>query len=259
MNKYLYLLLIISFDSIFGQIETYDPKLLNPTVLNETPSRSRPAIAIGINPTIMVLGMFGVQGELGLSDKFSVYVGTGITTRDYKYESFSSSGVFGTTRQSNTYYASNSGINTTRPSFGKFIDTQIKFFPNEHDDLTGLYFGPDLRYRFYNAEVKVYENADGQYTENFSVDYPKLVSKSLGYSMFDAILKVGYQNESEIFDNIVGDFYFGIGYSMLKRNIYEYSSDYSSGNYISHFIFGNQTIDRIIPVWGFSFGYLISR
>jgi hypothetical protein len=259
MNKYLYVLLLFSFTSIFGQIETFDPNTPVTIPQKSTESSFRPLVALSINPSLMVMGMFGLHAEVGLTDKFSLCVGGGITTRDYKYEIFRTSGMFGSGRQNKTNFTSYSSINSSRPAFGKFFDAQLKFFPNGHDDLEGLYFGPDFRYRNYIEDKSIYESTDGRFAIYESVEFTKAVSMPLGYSMFDAIFKIGYLNESEIYDNLVGDIYFGLGYSMLKRNVYEEVYGDSNANYEPTLKFGTQTVDRIIPVWGISIGYLISR
>lgn len=260
MNKYLYVLLLFSFTAIFGQIETFDPNTPVTIPQKSTESSFRPLVALSINPSLMVMGMFGLHGEIGLTDKISLCVGGGVTTRDYKYEAFNNSASYFATRSRDNFnFASLDESECRRASFGKFFDAQLKFFPNGHDDLEGLYFGPDFRYRNYNVDKSIYESTDGRFAIYESVDFTKAVSKPLDYSMFDGIFKIGYLNESQMYDNLVGDIYFGLGYSMLKRNVYENIYGNANGNYESNLIFSTQTVDRIIPVWGISIGYLISR
>jgi hypothetical protein len=159
---------------------------------------------IRFNPYLLLRGAFTLGYERVLSYKHAVAVDAGFTYRDYLYEGLT--------------VMDDEGSAET----GYYADFSYKFYPKGYNNFEGPYLSPGLITRKYNVTNEVYLNNDYQ-----DID--------ASYGMTEMYLKFGYVYESWYLDDVVIDFYTGLGLRNISANKYTIESYSNNTEYVKEY------------------------
>ncbi len=152
--------------------------------------------AIKWNWSLLARGVFMLNYERELKSWISVEGGFGLCYRDFLNSGYEET--FG------DYSSENEGtVNLIKPAF----EARVRFYPFELQDMEGFYCSVGYRNRRYGANVDIEE-----------VHY----ETSAKYN--ETQFLVGWQYESYWMNNILTDFYVGVGFKNYEENSYEYSN-----------------------------------
>lgn len=152
------------------------------------------------NYSVVSRGVFLMNYEFILNEKFTAEAGAGISYRDFIYE-VAKREIFLEYRNPNVNFA---------------LEGSFRFYPKGNKGFDGIYLSPTLSYRKYSfdPQMELYGNGYAGYNSAFNP----------GYSFMDLQVKFGYQYESWWITDLIVDFYLGFGYRNVTAKYYELSS-----------------------------------
>lgn len=156
---------------------------------------------LNINPYLLGRGVFAVGYERVLHFKHSLQLDLGLAYRDFVHEATLDQGLgLGSDRKVNV-------------KTGSYLSAGYKFYPKGfHDFDGGFYVSPSVILKNYNLSEDIEYNTS-------TTTLTATVDRS--YSMQEVALKFGYSSESWWFDDLISDFYFGVGSREITTNSYE--------------------------------------
>jgi hypothetical protein len=202
---------IFSLESVQSQSqsgESIKVKVFDDSQSYFEPGKREPIIKdlnyVRINPYLAIRGAFALGYERVLHYKHAVAVDAGFTYRDFLYEGLADMNFDGNVQT------------------GYYADFSYKFYPKGYANFEGPYLSPGLITRSYNITKDVYLNSGYQ-----NID--------VGYNMNEMYLKFGYVYESWYFENVIIDFYTGLGLRNISANKYSIESRTNNTQYIKEF------------------------
>lgn len=174
---------------------------------DDTPKPSPRTNLVKWNYCILTRGVFLMNYEFALNNKFTAEAGAGLTYRDFIYEAVKGE-VF------NEY--KNAKVNLA-------VEGSIRFYPKDHYDFEGIYLSPGISYRKYS-----FDNQKALYGNGYYPGYDNAFNP--GYSFMDMQFRFGYQYESWWIDDVITDFYVGFAYRNATSKYYELSSANNSSS-----------------------------
>jgi hypothetical protein len=204
----------ITLSSVYAQRDSIRVRVFNASESDYIPK----SLAIdqqnyvSINPYLLLRGAFTINYEQVLTPRQSIVLAGGLTYRDFIYELGNSL---------------DDGIDFegVQAKVGTYYEVAYKFYPKGYDDFDGFYLSPGIIGRSYSLSKQIeYTGSTGSNIKN---------NVNVGYKLNEAFLKFGYVSESWMFDEIITDFYFGVGMRQGTFNTYELiDNSTSSGQYI---------------------------
>jgi hypothetical protein len=151
---------------------------------------------LGWNLYLLGRGAFVLGYERILHPKHALNIDVGLTYRDFIYEGI------------NTETLESGSAKT-----GHYVAASYKFYPKDYSDFDGgVYLSPGFINRSYSVSYDVTYN-NGVSSRTTKVDG--------SYSMTEYLFKMGYVRESDWFDDLISDFYIGVGSRSITRNTYD--------------------------------------
>ncbi|MBI2271571.1 MAG: hypothetical protein HYU69_14600 [Bacteroidetes bacterium] len=136
------------------------------------------------NYSLLARGVFLLNYEFYISDKFTGEAGVGLTYRDIVFEMM---------KEGNF-------LDYGTPVVHLCGEAGIRFYPKDFDNFEGIYLSPMVSYRSYSFEKA---------TNNNTVSSGNVNGFKPGYNFLDFQFKFGFQYESLWNLDILGDFYVG--------------------------------------------------
>ncbi len=186
------------------KINVFKPQDNVPTATNSSPGGLN-RHNIKWNYSLLGRGVFLMNYEFYLSDKFTGEVGVGLSYRDFIFEFSDDLKPF---------------VNYTTPNVNFCGEAGFRFYPKGFADFEGVYLSPVISYRNYTFK----ENLSSS-----SINSATILESKNGYNFIDLQFKFGYQYES-LWSDLYADLYIGLALRNLTQT-YDVSTVDMNGTY----------------------------
>ncbi len=191
------------------------------------------------NWTLLARGVFEINYEAYIAGNLTAEFGIGITYRDFEFEFTKTLGSTSDTAHVQQYAGDGANYEA---GIGYAGDIGLRYYVSGYDNMEGPFLEFALSYRHYTFTNAIYSSE--------AVNTPSTFTP--GYNFLDGQLKFGYAADNWVND-IITEFYIGIGVRNLTANLYEYvTPNYVTNTPRTQGITIKETYPQ--PIFGFKVG-----